>query len=105
MTEFTAAAHVRGCLTERTYRDIIWIMKISATRLRQNLYNILDEVLETGQPVEIERKGRVLRIVPEKQGSIFDRLEEHPDAIVGDPEELVHRDWSSSWKGARDDLS
>lgn len=79
-------------------------MKITATRLRQNLYRILDEVLETGEPVEIERKGKILRIVPEKQGSIFDRIEGHPDLIVGDPEELVHIDWSSYWK-ADDDLS
>jgi hypothetical protein len=25
---------------------------------------------------------------------------EHSDAIVGDPEDLVHVDWSSSWKGS-----
>lgn len=80
-------------------------MKISATRLRQNLYNILDEVLSTGQPVEIERNGKVLRIIPEIKGSIFDRLEKHPDAIIGDPEDLVHMDWSAYWKGSVDDLS
>lgn len=80
-------------------------MRISATRLRQNLYNILDQVLETGEPAEIERNGKVLRIVPENQTSLFDRLEPHPEAIVGDPEDLVHMDWSSSWKGKRDDLS
>lgn len=73
-------------------------MKITATGLRENLYRILDQILETGQSVEIERKGKLLRIVPEKPGSIFDRLEEH-DTIVGDPDELVHIDWSSTWKG------
>ncbi len=81
-------------------------MKITATRLRENLYNILDEILETGRPVEIERKGKLLRIVPEKPTSIFDRLEDHPDTIVGDPDDLVHIDWSSTWKGLdEDDLS
>ena len=40
--------------------------KISAARLRQNLYNYLDSVLETGIPVEIERKGKTLMIVAEK---------------------------------------
>lgn len=79
-------------------------MKISATRLRQNLYQILDEILETGKAVEIERKGKSLRIVPDQKGSIFDRIEGHKDLIVGDPEDLVHVDWSSTWS-PEDDLS
>ncbi|MEO5925458.1 MAG: hypothetical protein ABIR70_16680 [Bryobacteraceae bacterium] len=40
-------------------------MAVSATQLRQNIYAILDEALATGTPVEIERKGKLLRIVPE----------------------------------------
>lgn len=47
-------------------------MPYSATRLRQNLYAILDSVLENGQPVEIERKGHILRIVPEERHSIWE---------------------------------
>jgi len=31
-------------------------MKLSASSLRQNIYRILDEVLETGVAVEIERR-------------------------------------------------
>ena len=33
--------------------------------VRQNIYQLLDQVLDTGVPLEIERKGRKLRIVPE----------------------------------------
>jgi hypothetical protein len=40
-------------------------MAVSATQLRQNIYAILDEALATGKPIEIERKGKVLRIVPD----------------------------------------
>lgn len=40
-------------------------MSISASQLRQDVYRLLDEVLGTAQPLEIERKGRILRIVPE----------------------------------------
>lgn len=29
-------------------------MRLTASRLRQDIYRILDEVLETGVPVEIE---------------------------------------------------
>jgi hypothetical protein len=70
---------------------------ISATQLRQDVYRILDQVLESGRPVEIERGGRRLRIVPVDGGSKLDRLVER-DVIVGDPEELVHVDWSGEWR-------
>jgi hypothetical protein len=75
-------------------------VRITASKLRENVYKILDQVLESGTPVEIERRGRRLRIVPADHapGRKLDRLEPHPDAIVGDPEDLVHLDWSSEWK-------
>lgn len=75
-------------------------MKMTASKLRENIYKVLDQVLETGAPVEIERRGRKLRIVPgdEPPRNKLDRLEAHPRAIVGDPEDLVHLDWSGEWK-------
>lgn len=73
--------------------------RITASHLRQNIYRILDEVIETGRPVEIERKGSVLRIETERKAqSIFETLTPHPGSIVGDAEDLVHIDWSSEWK-------
>jgi hypothetical protein len=71
-------------------------MAIKATHLRQNIYRILDRILETGIPVEIERKGKKLKIIPERPVSKWDRLEKH-NVIKGDPEELVHIDWSDEW--------
>ena len=73
---------------------------ISATELRQNLYNILDSVVDTGIPVEVERRGRLLRIVAEERGSKWDRLTPH-QVVVGDPDDLVHIDWSHEWRGDR----
>jgi len=73
--------------------------RLTASHLRQNIYRILDEVIETGQPVEIERKGRVVRIETKKQDkSIFEILTPHPGAIAGDADDLVHIDWSQEWK-------
>jgi hypothetical protein len=73
--------------------------RITASHLRQNIYRILDEVIETGRPVEIERKGRLVRIETERQTkSIFETLTAHPGSIVGDSEDLVHIDWSQEWK-------
>lgn len=71
---------------------------ITATELRRNVYQLLDRVLESGTPLEIERHGRMLRIEPADPASRLGRLEPHPDCIAGDPESLVHMDWSDQWK-------
>jgi len=71
---------------------------MTPSRLRANLYRILDQILETGAPVEILRKGRRLRIVPPEQGGKLDLLKPHPGFIKGDPEDLVHMDWSDLWR-------
>jgi len=73
-------------------------MKVTASQLRANVYRILDEVLETGTTVEIERKGRLLRIVADEPRSKLDRLVRRPEYVKGDPKALVHVDWSAHWK-------
>lgn len=70
---------------------------ITTTQLRSNLYKILDKVLETGRPITVERKGQVLSIVPPQKRRKLDALKKH-DCIVGDPEDLVHCDWTHEWK-------
>lgn len=72
-------------------------MGVSPSELRANIYRLLDQVLETGIPLEIERNGRTLRIVPDDPPSKLDRLVPHPGTIVGDTEALVEIDWSSYW--------
>jgi prevent-host-death family protein len=72
-------------------------MAISSTKLRENIYQILDEVLRTGRPIEIRRKGRSLRIVPEAPVSRLAKLRKR-STIRGNAEDLVHIDWSGEWK-------
>ena len=76
--------------------------KYSATKLRANLYKVLDSVLQSGVPVEIERNGRLLKIVPVEPRNKLANLKPHPGYLTVDPEEIVHMDWSSEW---RHDLS
>jgi antitoxin (DNA-binding transcriptional repressor) of toxin-antitoxin stability system len=73
-------------------------MSISATRLRADLYRLLDQALETGEPIEIERRGVILRIVPPARTSWVDRLPQREAVIVGDPEAIVQTDWSAHWR-------
>ena len=72
-------------------------MSLTASKLRENIYKILDRVLETGQSVEIIRRGQKLRIVPEKSRSRLDKLKPR-EYLATDPEELVHIDWSVEWQ-------
>ena len=72
------------------------MIKMTATRLRQDIYNILDHVLKTGIPVEIERKGGKLKIFPVKRKSKLDNLKKR-DLLVGDPEAIINIDWMKEW--------
>jgi hypothetical protein len=71
---------------------------VTASELRANVYKLLDEVLETGSVLEIERKGRVLRIAADAPASKLSRLQKRPGFVRGDAADLVHLDWSSEWK-------
>jgi hypothetical protein len=61
---------------------------LSLTALRSKLFEIVDEVIETGNPVVLERKGYRLKIVIEGKKSKLDKLKSH-DCIVGNPDDLV----------------
>ena len=61
---------------------------ISLTALRNNLFKIVDQVIQTGNPVIIERKGQKLKIVLEEKKSKLANLKSH-DCIIGDPDDLV----------------
>lgn len=72
-------------------------MTVTASALRQNIYRLLDRVLETGQSLEVKRGDRKLRIVADRPVSKLARLSKRK-CIRCDPEELVHLDWSREWK-------
>ncbi len=72
-------------------------MTLRASALRENIYRVLDEILETGVPIDIERKGKFLRIVAVEPKSKLANLKAR-NLIVGNPEDLVHLDWSEEWR-------
>ena len=73
-------------------------MRFSPTRLRANLYRVLDKVLKTGVPVEIERDGKLLKIVPVEAQDKLKNLKPHKGYLAADPQSLVHVDWSGEWR-------
>lgn len=61
---------------------------MTLTSLRNRIFKVVDEVIRTGIPVEIERKGYKLKIVLEEKRSKFNNLKPH-DCIDGDPDDLI----------------
>ena len=72
-------------------------MRVTASKLRENVYRILDEAIATGVPVEVIRKGKVLKIVPDKPVSKLDRLRKRKNVFVGNVEDIIGMDWSKEW--------
>jgi len=72
--------------------------RVSDIDIQTDILRLLDKVIKTGVPIEIERKGKRLLISPSEKRRNLDCLEEHPEFITGNPDDLVHIDWSSDWK-------
>lgn len=78
---------------------------LTPSKLRADVYRILDRVLATGEPVQVERKGRRLVISPAEgpggpEPPRRRRLEDFaisPTLLVGDPDDIVEIDWSRYW--------
>ena len=71
---------------------------ITPTKLRDNIYNILDLILETGIPITIVRNGKKLTISPEEnqKKNKLDNLVKR-DVYNCDPDDLISTDWSKYW--------
>jgi hypothetical protein len=73
-------------------------MVLTASKVRENIYKILDQVLETGVPVEIQRRGKRLRIVAVEAPERLKNLPKRSGFLRCDPEAIVHLDWSGEWR-------
>ena len=66
---------------------------ITVTELRGNIYQLLDDVLKTGVPLEIKKGDQKLRILPVKEKSKLKNLKSRPDFIKGDFDDLPDIHW------------
>lgn len=72
---------------------------LTLTALRQQSFKILDQVIQTGIPVEIERHGHRLKIVLDDPPRKLANLRLHT-SIVGDADDMIDLD-TGKWQVAR----
>ena len=78
-------------------------MPLPATRFRASLYKVLNQVIDTGVPVEIELRGRRVKIVPADPESKLKNLVPHPNFISGKSDDLARPSfdlaaWEKKWR-------
>ena len=78
-------------------------MAISATKLRADIYRVIEGVINSGVSVEIELRGRKVRIVPAEQRDKLANLVKRSGVFVGDPGRIDHArtfdqaKWRKKW--------
>lgn len=79
-------------------------MQLTLTAFRKNIYQLIDWVISTGEPIVIKRKGKTIKIIMEEESkqepkpyNDLSKLEPHPNFMKEDPEYYVSIDWSKEW--------
>jgi len=78
-------------------------MAITVTKLRADLYRVIDRVIEKGVPVEVELRGRKVLIVPAEPRDKLVGLVKRPGVIAGHPGRLPRaktfdeKKWRRKW--------
>jgi len=70
---------------------------ITPSELRKDLYNLLDQVILTGKPIEVKRKDKVVKIMVEPSRSKLDNLKRR-DILNCEPDEIIYNNWEKEWK-------
>jgi Antitoxin Phd_YefM, type II toxin-antitoxin system len=75
---------------------------ITLTELRADLYKVVDQIIQTGVPVEVQRNGHKIKIILADGSSKLERLTQRTGVMHGDPEDIVHCDWLQEWSELKD---
>jgi prevent-host-death family protein len=67
--------------------------KVTLMELSNNIEHLLDEVLKTGIPIEINKNGKLLKIIPVEKKDKLESLTVKPGVIQGNPDDLVNVTW------------
>jgi hypothetical protein len=66
---------------------------VTPTELRSNIYNLLDEIVETGIPLEINKGEKRLIIIPAEKTDKLKNLISRRHIINGNPDDLIDVKW------------
>ena len=87
------------------YINFTYAVRINPTALRKNLYQLLDQVLESGEPIIIERKGRELVISEKKRKDIYQIMDSRMNEVNETKTELneqklqaLDENWEANWE-------
>ena len=73
-------------------------MQVNLTQLRSHLYEWIDQLILTGEPIEIERKGTTIKIIiADTASKKKKKFVKRKNVYQGKAEDLVHTDWSIEW--------
>lgn len=70
---------------------------IKLTALRRDLFKVVDQIIATGQSVDIEREGHKLKIVLDEKKDKFQNLVKRTGVLLCSDEELISS--SADWSG------
>lgn len=75
---------------------------ISVTKLRKELFKVMDQVANSGQPVFVERNGVRIKISRDEENKLskIERMRNYkgPSVLKVPIEEIENLDWSDTWK-------
>ena len=66
---------------------------VTLTELRNNIDHLLDEVLKTGIPIEINKEGKRFLISSVEKTDKLQNLVYRPHIIQGNPDDLIDITW------------
>ncbi|KYC36408.1 prevent-host-death family protein [Scytonema hofmannii PCC 7110] len=72
--------------------------KVTIAELSNDIDRLLDEVIETGIPLEIIKNGKSLKIISTERKDKLKNLTFKPDVIQGNPDDLVNISWEQEVK-------
>ena len=72
-------------------------MVVTFEELKTDIEGVLDRLVKTDETAEFEANGKCWQIVAKPAVDKLCRLVPRPGLIIGDPENLVHFDWSEYW--------
>jgi antitoxin (DNA-binding transcriptional repressor) of toxin-antitoxin stability system len=77
--------------------------RMSATKLRADLYRVIESVITKGVPVEVDLRGRTVRIVPSEAPDKLARLVRREGVVSGNAADLPkakafdEKQWRRKW--------